>query len=262
MLCNACGLFLKLHGRPRPISLKTDVIKSRNRVKTGGPGRKKVHPAFQPHNLDSPANTTTQGEAINGLAAAHPDADGQLALAQHRRVSGKISSGLSDRSQSPISRTGTPNFAHPSNIAPQHMFEQALSSDAVFTHGFGLPRQPSPGGGSTSSLNGVGVAHLEPPLPYDSLAAQNTALKTRVSEMELINDLFRNRVSELETSEAQARATEQALRAELEAAQTREMALKRRIEEIEDESPRHKKMKMSDLVDESRAGSPISGMVE
>lgn len=33
VLCNACGLFLKLHGRPRPISLKTDVIKSRNRVR-------------------------------------------------------------------------------------------------------------------------------------------------------------------------------------------------------------------------------------
>lgn len=31
VLCNACGLFLKLHGRPRPISLKTDTIKSRNR---------------------------------------------------------------------------------------------------------------------------------------------------------------------------------------------------------------------------------------
>ncbi|UPX10296.1 GATA zinc finger protein 3 [Ascochyta rabiei] len=241
VLCNACGLFLKLHGRPRPISLKTDVIKSRNRVKTGGPGRKK-------------------GEGINGLAAAHPDADGQLGLAQHRRASGKISSGLSDRSQSPISRTGTPNFAHPSNIAPQHMFEQALSSDAVFQspsmHGFGL-RQPSPG--STSSVNG---SHLEPPLSYDSLAAQNTALKTRVSEMELINDLFRNRVSELESSEGQARATEHALRAELEATQQREQALKRRIEEIEEESPRHKKMKMSDLVDESRAGSPISSMVE
>lgn len=37
VLCNACGLFLKLHGRPRPISLKTDVIKSRNRVKTARP---------------------------------------------------------------------------------------------------------------------------------------------------------------------------------------------------------------------------------
>lgn len=33
MLCNACGLFLKLHGRPRPISLKTDTIKLRNRIK-------------------------------------------------------------------------------------------------------------------------------------------------------------------------------------------------------------------------------------
>lgn len=37
VLCNACGLFLKLHGRPRPISLKTDVIKSRNRVKAMRP---------------------------------------------------------------------------------------------------------------------------------------------------------------------------------------------------------------------------------
>lgn len=41
VLCNACGLFLKLHGRPRPISLKTDVIKSRNRVKTSNQGPKK-----------------------------------------------------------------------------------------------------------------------------------------------------------------------------------------------------------------------------
>ena len=41
VLCNACGLFLKLHGRPRPISLKTDVIKSRNRVKSAGQNQKR-----------------------------------------------------------------------------------------------------------------------------------------------------------------------------------------------------------------------------
>ena len=35
ILCNACGLFLKLHGRPRPISLKTNIIKSRNRARNG-----------------------------------------------------------------------------------------------------------------------------------------------------------------------------------------------------------------------------------
>lgn len=36
-LCNACGLFLKLHGVVRPLSLKTDVIKKRNRA-AGGSG--------------------------------------------------------------------------------------------------------------------------------------------------------------------------------------------------------------------------------
>lgn len=41
VLCNACGLFLKLHGTPRPISLKTDVIKSRHRVKTASHALKK-----------------------------------------------------------------------------------------------------------------------------------------------------------------------------------------------------------------------------
>jgi len=238
VLCNACGLFLKLHGRPRPISLKTDVIKSRNRIKTAGPGGRK--------------RTSDQG----GLPAAHPDADGQLGLAQHRRASGKISSAISDRSQSPISRTGTPHFGH-SNIAPQHLFEQALHSDfhSPTLPGFGL-RAPSP---ANSSVNG---SHLEPPLPYDTLAAQNTALKTRVSEMELINDLFRNRVSELEQSEQSARQRESSLRQELEEVRQREADLKRRLEEIEEESPRHKRMKMSDLVDESRAGTPISTMVE
>ena len=42
VLCNACGLFLKLHKTARPISLKTDVIKSRNRVKTAQAQRKRV----------------------------------------------------------------------------------------------------------------------------------------------------------------------------------------------------------------------------
>ncbi|KAL1840605.1 hypothetical protein VTJ49DRAFT_292 [Mycothermus thermophilus] len=37
-LCNACGLFLKLHGVVRPLSLKTDVIKKRNRGSGSGHG--------------------------------------------------------------------------------------------------------------------------------------------------------------------------------------------------------------------------------
>lgn len=137
------------------------------------------------------------------------------------------------------------------------MFEQALHGDfhSPSLPGFGL-RAPSP---AMSSVNG---SHLEAPLPYETLAAQNTALKTRVSEMELINDLFRNRVSELEQSEQSARQTESTLRKELEEVKQREAELKRRLEEIENESPRHKRMKMSEFVDESRAGTPISAMVD
>lgn len=56
VLCNACGLFLKLHGRARPISLKTDVIKSRNRVKSSSNGqgqKKKVCAILCPQHISS-----------------------------------------------------------------------------------------------------------------------------------------------------------------------------------------------------------------
>jgi len=169
----------------------------------------------------------------NGLSASHPNT--------------LPPPPLSSRSQSPVSRTGTPNFLHPSNIAPQHMFEQALNGEVYHHHHHQNPHNPhSP--------------NLEP-LSYDSLTAQNTALKTRVSEMELINDLFRNRVTELEGSEGAARETEKMLRLELEECKAREEGLKRRLDELED-GPRHKKARFSDLVDESRAGSPINAMAE
>ena len=45
-LCNACGLFLKLHGRARPMNLKTDTIKSRNRVKSVTQPKKKVYATY------------------------------------------------------------------------------------------------------------------------------------------------------------------------------------------------------------------------
>lgn len=40
-LCNACGLFLKLHGTVRPLSLKTDVIKKRARTDKSKKGETK-----------------------------------------------------------------------------------------------------------------------------------------------------------------------------------------------------------------------------
>ena len=96
-------------------------------------------------------------------------------------------------------------------------------------------RAPSPG--STSSAND---RHLEPPQTYEGLLQANTTLKTRVSELEVINDLFRGRVNELEQSNAHSRRTgaiqrdsETQLRQLLEQSQARENELKRQVEELE-----------------------------
>ncbi|KAI9696841.1 MAG: hypothetical protein M1836_005203 [Candelina mexicana] len=255
VLCNACGLFLKLHGRPRPISLKTDVIKSRNRVKSSSQAPKKKAP----------------WEA-NGLPAARSEAGTPPpGLNGHRRTSQKRSSGASDRSNSPISRMGTPAILHPSNIAPQHMFDGVSLSDHAFHHSPSFPSmqlsQPSPG--SSSSYND---RHLEPPQTYDQLLSANTTLKTRVSELEVINDLFRGRVTELEQNDANTRHGEMErrqsnmhLQVALEESQRRESDLKRRVEELErevselrDVEPRAKKMRVSDIVDESTVSTPQS----
>ncbi|EGW31076.1 uncharacterized protein SPAPADRAFT_156732 [Spathaspora passalidarum NRRL Y-27907] len=48
-LCNACGLFYKLHGTTRPLSLKTDVIKKRNsRKSTSQASSQKIAVAASP----------------------------------------------------------------------------------------------------------------------------------------------------------------------------------------------------------------------
>lgn len=51
-LCNACGLFLKLHGTMRPLSLKTDVIKKRSSRKASTSSAKQFNSL--PNSLNSP----------------------------------------------------------------------------------------------------------------------------------------------------------------------------------------------------------------
>ncbi|KAJ6008401.1 hypothetical protein N7540_012377 [Penicillium herquei] len=257
VLCNACGLFLKLHGRPRPISLKTDVIKSRNRVKTGqGPKRKSGGPVD-----------------VNGLPAQPDSGTPPLTSNNYRRNSRRNSNGHSDRSNSPLSRNETPGFgslhAHNSNIAPQHMFDSVTRGDGALNLSGKMVPMPL---GSPSAMN-------ESPQTYESLLALNTSLKTRVSELDLINELFRGRVAELEQSDASARRSEMIardsesrlrdsearLRRSLEDAQHREEALKRRINELENQlaeaegdngEPSAKRIRLSDMVEQSSEGSP------
>ncbi|KAK8073713.1 nitrogen regulatory protein areA [Apiospora phragmitis] len=77
-LCNACGLFLKLHGVVRPLSLKTDVIKKRNRGsgaslpvggtatrsrKSGAPGNASPTQASTPPATANRAGSANEGDS-------------------------------------------------------------------------------------------------------------------------------------------------------------------------------------------------------
>jgi len=97
-LCNACGLFLKLHGVVRPLSLKTDVIKKRNRGAGSQPvanvnnrvkkGASRKNSIIQPlaTNLalaksaageaDSPKSTTGSATASSSTAGNTPTSTG------------------------------------------------------------------------------------------------------------------------------------------------------------------------------------------
>lgn len=93
-------------------------------------------------------------------------------------------------------------------------------------------------GRATSPSNGD--RKMDAPPTYEQLIAINSSLKTRVSELEVIIELFRGRLSQLEQQEAAARTGQQAadveqsqLRAQLEDSHRRENSLKRRLDELE-----------------------------
>lgn len=246
VLCNACGLFLKLHGRARPISLKTDVIKSRNRVKTmrpDGSGKKKVctdgRTGCSTARCRWRINTSAKLSIYSAKTNEQTTAPSHNNQATRRQSTNAHADGTTD---SPISRTGTPSMYN--NSLQSFVIDDPYASAGV--PGFGA--NGTNGDGSGSPMNG------DAPQTHEQLIASNSSLKTRVRELELINELFRGRLSQLEQQEAAARRghevagveqtqlrnqlevsqdTENQLRAQLEDSHRRENSLKRRLDELE-----------------------------
>ncbi|KAI1497336.1 hypothetical protein F5X99DRAFT_397443 [Biscogniauxia marginata] len=232
VLCNACGLFLKLHGRPRPISLKTDVIKSRNRVKT-------MRPDMQMKKKQSlPANP-------NGNNFQSHDAATAAALAAVRATQQKHTNGHG-HGDSPVSRTATPNVYDPHLAAFQAMDQFQPDNLAHYSLPGGSPGRPA------SPINGEQQS-MEVPQTHEQIIAANSSLKTRVSELEVINDLYRSRLQQLEQDNQTAdnyrhaaemsakevvteRAQREEIQRQLEDSHRRENILKRRLDEMEQEN--------------------------
>lgn len=72
-LCNACGLFLKLHGVVRPLSLKTDVIKKRNR----GSGNTAPVGTARSKKAASRKNSTAQPSTLASTSSRGPNVDSE-----------------------------------------------------------------------------------------------------------------------------------------------------------------------------------------
>jgi GATA-binding protein len=127
-------------------------------------------------------------DSINqSLPAQHPDSAAILAAEAARRVSAvqDLSNSLQERSASPLSHN------HQSNIAPQAMFDSVTLDHNAFYSSPSLSQNPfrpiSPSGLSQSG----GAYHGD-------VLVETKALQTRVSELEVINGLFKGSVQELE----------------------------------------------------------------
>ncbi|KAF1916754.1 area protein [Ampelomyces quisqualis] len=99
-LCNACGLFLKLHGVVRPLSLKTDVIKKRNRGSGNAPvGSASTRSSKKSSRKNSIAQTpVTTPTSHNAADSESPKSTGYMGE--------RPSTGISLPSGAPNSKTG------------------------------------------------------------------------------------------------------------------------------------------------------------
>ncbi|KAK2754479.1 gata transcription factor, partial [Colletotrichum kahawae] len=217
---------------------------------------------------DELATVTQQQQQAANFAGADPNGMDLNNAARRKSANGNI-----DGSDSPVSRTATPSLYNPSLPVFGNMDDSQLG----FNVGGADNRSASP-------LNGD--RHLDVPQTHEQLIAANSALKTRVSELELINELFRGRLSQMEQDEASARRgqeisgkAEAQLRSQLEASNKqledshrRENNLKRRLDEMElelkeakeaadsaSESGRAaKKLRVADMVGDSEVSTPQS----
>lgn len=139
-------------------------------------------------------------------------------------------------------------------------------------------------GRSGSPLNGD-RANLDVPQTQEQMLLTIGSLKTRVSELEVINELFRSRVAQVEQEQQaksrtieqqdavieQMRRTQSDLQAKLDDSHRRENLLKRRLDELEIELKEtkdsleaqelsRKKLRVSDMVGDSDASTPQSGV--
>ncbi|KAH2983866.1 hypothetical protein KXW58_009719 [Aspergillus fumigatus] len=139
-LCNACGLFLKLHGVVRPLSLKTDVIKKRNRSSANslavGASRSSKKSSRKNSVAQISMTTPTSSRAQSNTTSESPPAiPGGAASAAGRTAGATGKSGVVPIAAAPPKATPTSAGQSRSTVqvAPkrQRRLEKASETDAA-----------------------------------------------------------------------------------------------------------------------------------
>lgn len=149
-LCNACGLFLKLHGVVRPLSLKTDVIKKRNRgsgnqIPVGASSTRSAKKASRKNSIAlTPSTTPTSGKS-------HSLNDSTSPSSPYGSVNGGSTAG-----STPTNLGSTPQAGGKGNVVPIAAAPPKPGSTpntASSSSGSGSIAGASGGGGGVNSSN-------------------------------------------------------------------------------------------------------------
>ncbi|KAJ4298562.1 Sodium- and chloride-dependent GABA transporter 1 [Collariella sp. IMI 366227] len=158
-LCNACGLFLKLHGVVRPLSLKTDVIKKRNRgsgagLPVGGTStRSRKNAATASGGITKKSSTLSVSATINHAPPAQVSTPPAAVQNRTSTLNDAESPASGPASAGNNTAGSTPTSFHGGN-------SNGSSSNGAVASGKGVipiasaPPKPAPGLGAAAGLRG------------------------------------------------------------------------------------------------------------
>jgi GATA-binding protein len=152
-LCNACGLFLKLHGVVRPLSLKTDVIKKRNR----GSG---ANVAVGSTSTRSKKTMSAAASRKNSMLSISATANGSSGVGGSGGNSNGITNGSSANATSNATQATTPPAASRQSHGPEGESPASGGQASAATTAGSTPT--SHYGSTGSSAGGIGGKGVVP----------------------------------------------------------------------------------------------------
>lgn len=214
-LCNACGLFLKLHGAVRPLSLKTDIIKKRNRGSTSGASNSNSSGATSNSNASSKSNH----KSIKYGKKQQQQQQQQQSADASRREENSINKSLLDRRNTVHIAPHQPNAGNHRPMLPARPVSltgkrQRRTSDMLpYSSNHLLSSPPTPISNSFSLQQQQQISPIAAPLTFTSSPPLTAQIPTAVP---LTQSIATTPTAESPTNQPAASATNAAVYAILE----------------------------------------------